>query len=110
MEAAIHLAVWALGLFGGASVLENTLENYLMNQPWMPTWAKGLVVPVISTIGGVIASVYGGLPLDQAIAGALTLGGAATALHNHPDFTSAELPPPPVDALGVPGDPPVVKP
>jgi hypothetical protein len=107
MEALLPLllkfAVWGLGLFGGAASLENLLENYLMDH--LPTWAKGLVVPVVALTFGVVANVYNGMPLSQALAAALTLGGLTTAIHNHPDLTSGELPPPPADAAGVPGVP-----
>lgn len=103
MEALLlKVAVWSLSLFGGAAVLENTLENYLMEH--LPPKLRGLVVPVVSLAFAIVANLYGGMAWPDALAGAFALAGATTTIHNHPDLTSA-LPQPPATADGVPGQP-----
>lgn len=101
--ALLKIGTWVLGLFGGASALENMLENYLMDK--VPQNLKGFVVPVISFVFAVVSALYGGLPWEQAISAGFAVWGVTTTLHNHPATTSASwaLPPPPADALGVPG-------
>src|SRR6478672_5721651 len=89
----LKLAVWGIGLFGGAATLENVLENYLMDH--LPSWAKGLIVPVVSLAFAVVAGLYHGMSWDQALGAALGLAGLTTAIHNNPSLTTGELPPPP---------------
>lgn len=95
MDNILHLAGWAITLFGGATALENTLENFVMDKA--PSWLKPLVAPILSLVFAVVANLYGGMPMDQALQGALALWGSTVFVHNHPTLTSAELPPPPPD-------------
>lgn len=104
MEATIvKLLFGALGLFGGAHKLENLLENYVMDK--VPAGFKGLVVPVISAVFAALAAWQGGVDPVTAFLAALGFAGYVDKVHNDPKTTSASwaLPPPPEDALGVPG-------
>lgn len=93
-------AFWAIGLFGGATMLENTLENYIMEH--CPQWAKGLVVPVISLVFAIVANMQGGLSWQEALTAALTIAASTTLIHNHPDLTTRDLPAAPATAEGLP--------
>lgn len=92
MDQLVHVAIWVVGLFGGAKMVESTLENFLMNQPWMPQAAKKYVVPIGTLIGGVVAAIYGGMAPADAFMAAITVGGGVAAIHDHPAFTASELP------------------
>lgn len=107
MDALVKLALWAVGLFGGLKAVEKALEDFVMNQPWMPAAAKKYVVPVIGLLFSVGASIYGGMAPGEAILAGLGLAGGVALVHDHPALTSADwaLPAPPADAQGVPGDP-----
>lgn len=100
----IKALVGIIGLFGGASALENLLENYLMDK--VPAWAKPMVVPVVAFIFTVVSAIYGGLPWDQALAAGFALWGGTVTLHNVPATTSRDtdpfLPAPPASADGLP--------
>lgn len=114
MEAMIPLFIkilfGAMALFGGAAALENSLENYVMSR--VPAWAKGAVVPVISTLFAFGIALQGGASFGQAVAAGLALWGVTVKIHNDPVLTSADplaglpLPPPPDKADGVPEDKP----
>ena len=95
-----QVAMWVIGLAGGATMLENLLENYVMAH--VPQWARGLVVPVISLGFAIYTGTTQGLGFWPSVTAALTLAGATTAIHNHPNLTSADLPPAPPTADGLP--------
>lgn len=87
MEQLIHIAVWVLGLMGGAHKLENILEHYIMDH--VPDKFKPLVVPVVSAAFAVVAAVHGGIDPVTAGLGALGFAGYTDAVHNNPGSTSA---------------------
>lgn len=84
--------VFLLGIFGGAQALETMLENYIMDHA--PAWLKPLIVPFITFLGAVVASVYGGVPLTTALAAGLAGWGFTVKAHND----IPELPPVPASA------------
>ncbi len=104
MEMLLALLKLALFWFGGAKAVEKTLENFVMNQPWMPQGLKKYVVPLGSLITSVIVSVHGGVPLPEAILSGITFAGTVDFVHDHPTLTAADwpLPPPPAAADGLP--------
>lgn len=108
MEMLIALIWKLIGLFGGAKAIEKLLEDFLMNQAWMPQGLKKYVVPVGGLITGVILSVTGGMPIWDALQLAIVGAGSVFIIHDHPALTAADtsdwnaLPPPPPTADGLP--------
>lgn len=90
MPLLISMLVMVMKWFGGAALVENTIENYLASAPWMPAWGKKLIVPAVTFVGAVTASIYGGMDPMAALATAAGFSGTVALLHNHPATTSAD--------------------
>lgn len=87
----LKLITWTLSLGGGAAVLENKLELYLMDH--LPAWARGLVTPAIAAVGAYLAHTNLGISLPEAGAWGVFFNGLVELFHNMPATTSRDLPP-----------------
>lgn len=95
--------IWKLvAFFGGAKAIEKMLEDFLMNQAWMPQVLKKYVVPVGALVTAIILAVNGGVPLGEAIAQAILGAGTIMGIHDHPALTSADWGAPAATADGLP--------
>lgn len=92
-----------VGVFGGATALENMLENAVMSR--VPVWVRWMVTPVVSFIFAIVTTMAAGGSFGMGLAAGLALWARTVNVHNDPKSTSADwaLPAPPEDALGIPG-------
>lgn len=115
MELLVAL-IWKLvTLFGGAKGIEKLLEDFLMNQPWMPAAAKKYVVPVGALITALVVALTGGVPMQDALQQAVLTAVAIFFVHDHPALTAADtaawtLGLPADASTGLPGDDTATKP